>query len=113
MVCGSKMNPVKQFFYVFDIKNGILFMNGINLRGILYNTTYHGWSVERKADDDEIKEFYELLERFVRGDGSRHTEGTGLGLNIAQSLTKLQNGSFVLTVDGDFFKAEVSLPEAT
>lgn len=46
----------------------------------------------------------ELMERFVRGDSSRHTEGNGLGLSIAQSLTQLQNGSLVLTVDGDFFK---------
>lgn len=54
----------------------------------------------------------ELMERFVRGDSSRHTEGTGLGLNIAQSLTTLQNGLFTLTVDGDLFKAEVSMPVA-
>lgn len=54
----------------------------------------------------------ELKERFVRGDSSRHTEGTGLGLNIAQSLTTLQNGLFTLTVDGDLFKAEVSMPVA-
>ena len=54
----------------------------------------------------------ELMERFVRGDSSRHTEGAGLGLNIVRSLTQLQNGQFTLTVDGDFFKAEVSLPTA-
>ena len=52
----------------------------------------------------------ELMERFVRGDSSRHTEGSGLGLNIARSLTQLQNGEFLLTVDGDLFKAEVLLP---
>ena len=52
----------------------------------------------------------ELMERFVRGDSSRTTEGSGLGLNIARSLTVLQNGRFDLTVDGDFFKAEISLP---
>ena len=52
----------------------------------------------------------ELMERFVRGDSSRTTEGSGLGLNIARSLTVLQNGTFDLTVDGDFFKAEISLP---
>lgn len=46
----------------------------------------------------------ELMERFVRGDSSRHTEGNGLGLSIAQSLTQLQNGNLLLTVDGDFFK---------
>ena len=54
----------------------------------------------------------ELMERFVRGDSSRHTEGSGLGLNIAKSLTQLQHGEFRLTVDGDLFKAEVSLPVA-
>ena len=52
----------------------------------------------------------ELMERFVRGDSSRTTEGSGLGLNIARSLTALQNGKFDLTVDGDFFKAEIRLP---
>ncbi len=52
----------------------------------------------------------ELMERFVRGDSSRSTEGSGLGLNIARSLTALQNGQFSLTVDGDLFKAEVSMP---
>ena len=52
----------------------------------------------------------ELMERFVRGDSSRHTDGSGLGLNIAQSLTRLQQGDFSLTVDGDLFKAELRLP---
>ena len=52
----------------------------------------------------------ELMERFVRGDKSRHTEGSGLGLSIAKSLTELQNGEFDLTVDGDFFKVVMSFP---
>jgi signal transduction histidine kinase len=46
----------------------------------------------------------ELLERFVRGDSSRNTEGSGLGLSIANSLVRLQNGTMDLTVDGDLFK---------
>ncbi len=46
----------------------------------------------------------ELMERFVRGDRSRHTEGSGLGLSIARSLTNLQKGEFDLTIDGDLFK---------
>ena len=46
----------------------------------------------------------ELLERFVRGDSSRNTEGSGLGLSIAQSLTELMNGSMKLDIDGDLFK---------
>lgn len=50
----------------------------------------------------------ELMERFVRGDSSRSTEGSGLGLSIAQSLTGLQGGAFALTIDGDLFKAAVT-----
>ena len=46
----------------------------------------------------------ELMERFVRGDSSRNTEGNGLGLSIAQSLTTLMNGTMRLEVDGDLFK---------
>lgn len=52
-----------------------------------------------------------LMERFVRGDASRTTEGSGLGLSIARSLTELQGGSFRLSVDGDLFKAVVTFPE--
>ncbi len=46
----------------------------------------------------------ELMERFVRGDSSRNTEGSGLGLSIARSLAQLQKGELELTVDGDLFK---------
>lgn len=46
----------------------------------------------------------ELMERFVRGDSSRNTEGSGLGLSIAQSLTELMNGDMKLDIDGDLFK---------
>ena len=53
-----------------------------------------------------------LMERFVRGEESRSTEGSGLGLSIARSLTELQGGSFGLAVDGDLFKAMVTLPQA-
>ena len=50
----------------------------------------------------------ELMERFVRGDSSRSTEGSGLGLSIARSLTELQNGTLSLSVDGDLFKATLT-----
>lgn len=50
----------------------------------------------------------ELTERFVRGDRSRNTEGSGLGLSIAKSLTELQNGSFEIDIDGDLFKAIIT-----
>ena len=52
----------------------------------------------------------ELTERFVRGDTSRTTEGSGLGLSIAKDLTTLQGGKFQITIDGDLFKAEVTFP---
>ena len=48
------------------------------------------------------------MERFVRGDASRNTEGSGLGLSIARSLVDLQKGKFELVVDGDLFKAIVT-----
>ncbi len=54
----------------------------------------------------------ELMERFVRGDTSRNTEGSGLGLNIAKSLMELQHGQLQLLIDGDLFKATLILPEA-
>ena len=50
----------------------------------------------------------ELMERFVRGDVSRNTEGSGLGLNIAKSLMELQKGQMQLLVDGDLFKVTLS-----
>ena len=52
----------------------------------------------------------ELTERFVRGDVARTTDGSGLGLSIAKSLTLLQGGTFDLYIDGDLFKAQVGFP---
>ena len=49
----------------------------------------------------------ELMQRFVRGDKSRYTEGSGLGLSIAESLTELQGGKFKIDIDGDLFKVEI------
>lgn len=54
----------------------------------------------------------ELLERFVRGDVSRNTEGSGLGLNIAKSLTEVQHGKLELILDGDLFKVTLTFPAA-
>jgi len=53
----------------------------------------------------------ELTERFVRGDTSRNTEGSGLGLNIAKSLMELQQGQLKLLADGDLFKATLVFPK--
>lgn len=52
----------------------------------------------------------ELMERFVRGDSSRKTEGNGLGLSIARSLAELQGGSLELEIDGDLFKVTLRFP---
>lgn len=54
----------------------------------------------------------ELMERFVRGDSSRHSEGSGLGLDIASSLSRLMGGELVIGIDGDLFRAEVLLARA-
>ena len=55
----------------------------------------------------------ELMERFVRGDGSRHTDGSGLGLSIAKSLMELMGGKLALTLDGDLFKAALVFSRKT
>ena len=52
----------------------------------------------------------ELMDRFVRGDASRHTEGSGLGLSIARSLVQLQGGRFDLAIDADLFRADITFP---
>ena len=53
----------------------------------------------------------ELMQRFVRGDKSRYTEGSGLGLSIAKSLTELQGGTFDIIIDGDLFKVHIIWPK--
>lgn len=52
----------------------------------------------------------ELTQRFVRGEESRSTEGSGLGLSIAQSLVSIQGGQFSIDIDGDLFKVTVAMP---
>lgn len=55
----------------------------------------------------------ELTERFIRGDESRTTEGSGLGLSIAKNLTEIQKGKFEIAVDGDLFKVNLTFPLLT
>ena len=50
----------------------------------------------------------EIVERFVRGDKSRHEAGSGLGLAIAKSFTEIQNGKFEIEIDGDLFKVIIT-----
>lgn len=54
----------------------------------------------------------DLTERFIRGDQSRQTEGSGLGLSIAKNLVEAQDGEFEIQVDGDLFKAIIKFPVA-
>lgn len=54
----------------------------------------------------------QLMERFIRGDRSRTTEGSGLGLSIARSLAEIQGGKLDVTIDGDLFKVSVAIPRA-
>ena len=67
-------------------------------------------SIKNISRDELNVDAEELLERFVRGDTSRNTEGSGLGLNIAKSLVELQGGQMHLTVDGDLFKVTIVMP---
>jgi signal transduction histidine kinase len=61
-------------------------------------------SYEMDFDNEEI------FERFIRGDKSRNTEGSGLGLSIAKSILEIQNGNLNIEIDGDLFKAIVTIP---
>lgn len=83
--------------------------------GLTENTVYRNGSVAvitfkntSKNELDVSPE--ELMERFVRGDQSRNTEGNGLGLSIARSLTELMGGTFDLMIDGDLFKVVLKFP---
>ncbi|MCD5406363.1 MAG: ATP-binding protein [Desulfotomaculum sp.] len=53
----------------------------------------------------------ELMERFKRGDATRNTEGSGLGLAVVESLINLQKGSLNIEIDGDLFKAIIRMPK--
>lgn len=74
----------------------------------LINTGYEIHLIMKNISKEKLNiSADELMQRFVRGDRSRYTEGSGLGLSIAQSLTELQGGKFQISIDGDLFKAEV------
>ena len=89
-ICKYAQSGTRVYFTLEKIDDKVVFS--------LKNTSHYPLDISSE----------ELMERFVRGDRSRHTEGSGLGLSIAKSLTELQNGDFELTVDGDFFKVMMS-----
>ncbi len=69
-------------------------------------------SMKNISKDEMNFDVSRLTERFIRGDESRSTEGSGLGLSIAKSLTELQGGKFDISVDGDLFKVVIKMPLA-
>ena len=76
--------------------------------------TFHGMVIMtfRNISKDQLKmTSEELFGRFVRGDSSRNTEGHGLGLSIAKSLTELMHGNLAVQMDGDLFKVILSFEE--
>ena len=74
--------------------------DGTNGKIIFRNISKYALNIDSEA----------LMERFVRGDSSRNTEGNGLGISIAKSLTELMQGRFELIVDGDLFKVILTFP---
>lgn len=80
-----------------------LVIDGQNARATIKNTANY----EMNFTEEEI------LQRFVRGDESRSTEGSGLGMAIAQSFTQICKGQFEIKMDGDLFKVELSFPVQT
>ena len=75
---------------------------------------YHGMVIMtfRNISKDRLHmSSEELMGRFVRGDSSRNTEGNGLGLSIAKSLTELMDGNLAVQIDGDLFKVILSFAE--
>ena len=80
-----------------------LVVDGENAVFSIKNVSERSLARENAAVED-------LTERFIRGDESRTTEGSGLGLSIAKNLTQLMKGQFLIGVDGDLFKATIIFP---
>lgn len=78
--------------------------------GYLKDGTKVFFSIKNISSSDFVVEAADLTERFIRGDVSRTTDGSGLGLSIVQSLVKAQGGEFKIRIDGDIFKAIILLP---
>lgn len=77
----------------------------ISLHSPTYDTNYAYLTFKNISKAQLNISTDELMERFTRGDSSRNTEGSGLGISIVKSLTELQGGVFSIKIDGDLFKA--------
>ena len=69
-------------------------------------------SIKNVSATTNLAQGNELTERFIRGDASRSSEGSGLGLYIAKTLTQIQDGEFEVVADGDLFKVNLTFKEA-
>lgn len=91
--------------FKYSLKNSRVYIDIIDLDNsasiIIKNISSHELNIDSN----------ELMERFVRGDESRNSEGSGLGLSIAKSLIELQYGKFDIEIDGDLFKAIITIPK--
>ena len=76
-----------------------VYVNGFRIDDTVVITLKNITAEEIEVSTDE------LMDRFVRGDTARNTEGSGLGLSIVKSFVELQNGTFTIEIDGDLFKA--------
>lgn len=114
---GARLNRVLDNLYNNTAKYALpgsrVYINVSELAGVTADGTAKAYGVltMKNISEQELNVSpEELMERFVRGDVSRTSEGSGLGLEIASNLTKMQGGSFHLSVDGDLFKVEVAFP---
>lgn len=94
-VAKYALEKTRVYVEVQEMEDGAVFS--------IKNVSERSLAIENGSVDD-------LTERFIRGDSSRTTEGSGLGLSIAKNLTVLMGGQFDISVDGDLFKATIILP---
>lgn len=91
--------------FKYTLNNSRVYIDVLNLKN-------HASVVIKNISAYELNmDTNELMERFKRGDESRSSEGSGLGLSIAKNLVELQNGQFHIKIDGDLFKATVTIPK--
>ncbi len=119
LVCRMPEIPVnvladgKHVFRIFDnlLGNALKYsLSGTRVHLSLTERDGHAVaSVSNVSREPLPEDGSELTERFVRGDTSRHTEGSGLGLSIAKSLADLQGASLSVKTDGDYFKATLKI----
>ena len=120
LFCNHVLSLIKnwRFLYKYALTCYYLsiYLKGVNKYAAKNSRVYIDISTENNIATFVIKNISEnplnirpdeLTERFVRGDVSRTTEGSGLGLSIAKSLTILQGGKFDIIIDGDLFKVQI------